>query len=339
MQNLSPIQQMIGSGQFGVNAPMENYNPYIYQQPSNIIPIGNYYQPQQQSYVFQPIGGYQQQPQYQYYHTEQPNSDYYNPYGNMYQQPQYYPNYEYQQNPYIGYNNYNGYKPFISPMQRQHMVEEQVTMMKIKYRMVNNYFHRETNEEELDRRLNPQNKANIPTEEEIKNAEEVRFFQYVDYLSTQPQVNNPAIERAMFMRQMSANWHKELDDHSLCQFLMDDLWKIEREDWIRNNIKVNQGRNLSTVYNSSDYNELLNMHRSSNPYITDILSNSRYDNNINDLEVGMNAVYDRAQRRKAILEGKVPTFISSDETQKRRAEWTKQIIDQIYRKGGTVPNV
>ena len=347
MNNLSPMQQMIYNGQFGAYSPMQNYGygRYINQQPmyTNMIPIGNsYQQPVNNGYVFQPIGGYQQQPQYQYYQSQQPNYDYYNPYGDTFQQQppyQYYSNYGYQQNPYMGYNNYNGYRPFISPLERQRMMSEEMELTKIKLRMVNGYFHEDVSEEELDRMVNPQNKANIPTEEEIRNNEEYRFIQYVSYLSTLPQDYSYAAQLGRTIRTMSANMHKELDNHSLCQFLMDDLWKFEREEWIKNNVDRGQGRNLSAVYNSNDYNELLKMHRSSNPYINELLNTSQYDNNIGDLELGMDIALDKARRRQQILEGKVPSFISSDEVQKRRAEWTNHIINQIYNKGGSQSSV
>ena len=349
MNNLSPMQQMIYNGQFGAYSPMQNYgyDQYVNQQPTyaNIIPIGNaYQQPINNGYVFQPIGGYQQQPQYQYYQSQpqQPSYDYYNPYGNTFQQQsyRYYPNYGYQQqNPYMGYNNYNGYRPFVSPLERQRMMSEEMELTKIKLRMVNAYFHEDVSEEELDKMVNPQNKANIPTEEEIRNNEEYRFIQYVSYLSTLPQDYSYAYQLGKTIRTMSENMHKELDNHSLCQFLMDDLWKFEREEWIKNNVDRGQGRNLSTVYNSNDYNELLKMHRGSNPYINELLTTSQYDNNTIDLELGMEAVLDKARRRQQLLEGKVPSFISSDEVQKRRAEWTNHIINQIYNKGGNQSSV
>jgi len=136
---------------------------------------------------------------------------------------------------------------------------------------------------------------------------------------------------------MSYNLHQALDNHSLCEFLEDDLWKLQREFWIRDNLKLNGNRDLSTTYNSSDYNELLKLHNSStSSYVSDLLNNSRYDNNLDDIEIGMKMAFDRERRRKAILEGKVPDFISSDETQKRRHEWTQQLMNQIYRKGGGV---
>ena len=77
---------------------------------------------------------------------------------------------------------------------------------------------------------------------------------------------------------MLDNMHKALDDHSLCTFLEEDLWKLQREQWIADNISPNsRGRNLSATYNSNDFNELLRLHRSSNPYVDELLNNSRYD--------------------------------------------------------------
>ena len=133
--------------------------------------------------------------------------------------------------------------------------------------------------------------------------------------------------------------HDALDNHSMAEFFSDDLWRLERETWIRDNIAKRNGRNLSKTYDSNAYNELLNFHRSNNPYTNQLMNSSRYDNNIDDLELGMNAVYDRERRRQAILNGKIPSFISSEETQKRRNEWTNQLINQIYAKGGKPINV
>lgn len=324
------LQEMIQTGQFGATSPMQQtgYNPYMNQQQpySNIVPFGGYQQPSNNGFIFQPV----QNTNYQYSYYQAPKYDYYNPYG----APQQY-QYNYQ-NPYAGYTSYGGYRPFISPMQQERMIGEQVELMKIKHRIVNAYFHKDVPEEELDKQLNPQNKVNMPTFEEQKNEQEYRFMQYLSYLATQPQIESMAEHQAKILRQMSENMHRELDNHSLCQFLEDDLWRLEREEWIRKYINRNQGRNLSATYNSNDYNELLKMHRSSNPYINELLNTSHYDNNIDDYEMGMGSVYDRARRRQAILEGKVPSFISSEETQKRRAEWTNQIMQQIYKKGGNI---
>ena len=69
------------------------------------------------------------------------------------------------------------------------------------------------------------------------------------------------------------------------------------------------------------------MHKSSNPYVNELLDTSRYDNNLDDMEIGLPQILDMQRRRKQVIEGKVPTYISSEETQRRRHE--------IYNKGGT----
>lgn len=347
-QYQSPIPQMIQSGQFGVNSPIQQtgYNPYMnqqqpqiygntyipqYQQPqvygnpySNITSIGmpQYQQPQQNNnFVFQPINN-----NYTYY--QEPRYNYYDPYGAG------------QQNPYAGYQNYGGYSPFITPAQQQRQVTEQVELMKIKHRIVAGFYGKTLDEEELDRLVNPQNKANIPTAEEVANIQEAQFMNYLSTLARMPPQYKTATDiEAEYMRLYSENLHRELDNHSMAQFFDEDLWKLQREEWIRENISKNYGRNLSTTYNSNDYNELLNMHRSSNPYINKLMDDSRYDNNIDDLELGMNIVYDKERRRQAILEGRIPSFISSKENQERRNKWTNSILDQIYEKGGRLPNV
>lgn len=336
----SSIPQMIQQGQFGVSSPIQQtgYNPYTNQQQmyngyqyNNMVPLNALpYNKANNNFVFQPINGYNNYYQPQRY-------DYYNPYGqqqNIY--GGYYPPTQYY-NPYTGYQSYGNYSPFISPVQQQKMAAEQVALMKIKYKIAAAWDGKVLDEEELDRRINPQNEVNRLTVEQIAERQETEFINYVSALSRMPmQYENNADREARLMREYSANFHAEFDNHSLAEFLYDDLWKFEREEWIRENIIKSAGRNLSTTYNSNEYNELLNMHRSSSPYINDILNTSRYDNNIDDLEIGMNVVYDKERRRQAILSGKIPSFISSEETQKRRAAWTSQIMDQIYKKGAGI---
>jgi hypothetical protein len=346
-QEMSPMQQMIYTGQFGTSAPMQQntgFNPYTQmpqQQPYNNMvqynqyPVYNNYNYQPQGYginqqnnnfVFQPVGGYQQ-----------PIYDYYNPYGNTFsqyrQQPQYYQYGQYnqpqmyQQQPYAQYG-YNNYTPYYSPLQRQQQMNEQVEMMKIKFRIVDKFFHRETDEEKLDQMLNPYNKANVPTPEQQKAMQHEQLMHELCRMADSGIQYETQLSRdGAYIRAMSENMHKALDNHSLCQFLEEDLWRLQREQWIAENISPNRGRNFSTVYNSNEYNELLNLHRSSNPYVNEMLSNSRYDNNMDDLAIGMDLAYDRARRKQALLEGKVPTFISDEETQRRRAEWTSQVIN------------
>ena len=90
------------------------------------------------------------------------------------------------------------------------------------------------------------------------------------------------------------------------------------------------------MYSSKDYNELLNMHRSSNPYINDLFNQAKYDNNINDMELGLAEVFERERRRRNVLEGKLPTYISSPEVQAQRRAFTEELMSQIYQKKGGV---
>lgn len=343
------MQGMIYNGAFGTNGPMtpQGFNPY----QNNIIPFGNnqpmiqpqqqyqcntygIQQPQNNGLVFQPVGGYIQQSPYNSY-IQQQQSNYYNPYGNTFSQYNMGNGYSPYGNSY-SYSNYGGYSPFISPVAIQQYQNQQVELFKMKYRLANHYVGNEINEEYLDRLCNPNNPIHQKTEEQRSIDEDHRFMQYVSKVANgQIQVPRPqAYREADILNQMSYNKHQALDHHSLCQFLEEDLWRLQREEWIRQNIKINGGRDLSAVYNSSDFNELLRLHNSStNPYISELLNNSKYDNNLDDVEIGMNMAFEKERRRKAILEGKVPEFISSDETQKRRHEWTQQLMNQIYRKG------
>ena len=349
------MQSMIYDGAFGSSGPMisQGFNPY----QNNIIPFGNYntqmIQPQQYQYynnpygnqpqnnglIFQPVGGYQPS-QYGAY-VQQQQSNYYNPYGNTFNQIPYGIN-QSSYSPYgnsYSYSNYSGYSPFISPMAMQQYQNQQVELFKIKYRLANHYVGRDVDEEYLDKLCNPNNPIHQKTEEQKSIDEDHRFMQYVSAVANGfIQVPKSQAQReADILNLMSYNMHQALDHHSLCQFLEEDLWRLQREEWIRQNIKINGDRDLSAVYNSNDFNELLKLHNSStNPYVSDLLNDSRYDNNLDDIEIGMNMAFDRERRRKAILEGKVPTFISSDETQKRRHEWTQQLMNQIYRKGSGV---
>lgn len=333
------MQGMIYSGAFGTSGPMnpQGFNPY----QNNIIPFGNYNQPQQNNgLVFQPVGGYQQPSPYGGYIQQQQNN-YYNPYGNTFNQSPYgtaQSGYNSYGNSY-SYNNYRGYMPFISPVAMQQYQNQQIELFKIKYRLANHYIGKDVDEEYLDRLCNPNNKIYKKTEEQLAVDEDHKFMQYVSNVANgRISVPRPqAYREADILNQMSNNMHQALDNHSLCQFIEEDLWKLQREEWIRQNIKVNSNRDLSAVYNSNDFNELLRLHNSStNPYVSDLLNISRYDNNLDDIEIGINMAFEKERRRKAILEGRVPEFISSNETQKRRHEWTQQLINQVYRKGSGV---
>jgi hypothetical protein len=142
----------------------------------------------------------------------------------------------------------------------------------------------------------------------------------------------PQMQLAQFLRRKITNYHQYFDNHSMCEFFEEDYPRLEREFWIEENIKRNGLRDMSTTYNSKAYNELLNLHHSSNPYINEIMNNARYDNNLDDMEIGLAEMFERERRRRNLLEGKLPQYISSPEIQKARAEYTQQLMDQIYKK-------
>lgn len=317
-----PIQNMINNGQFGYNMPMQNnngmYNPYAMQQNqmySNIIPIGQTgYNQTQQNMVFAPVmgtGGYYQQ--------QQPQYDYYDPYGaKRYGNP--YANY--------GYNN-----QYYNPQRQQKLEQERRNQMKLKYRIVDGFFGRERSDEELDYLLTP--KVNRMSQEEIDLANEYNTMKMYNNLCNNPPMMNSAIATAQYINNSYNAIHEAYDTHSLTEFLHEDLWRINLKEWEDEHIKF-KGRDMSSAYNSDQYNELLNMHRSSNPTINELLDSSRYDNNIDDMEIGLDVILDMQKRRKAVLEGKVPSYISSNEAQQRRSEFMSKILGQI---GGGNNNV
>ena len=290
------IPQMIQNGQFGVSSPIQQtaYNPY-----NNMMPLNASYQQQPtNNFVFQPIN----------YGYQPPQQNYYNPYGNP--QQNYYDPYGQQQNYYNPYGQQSYYSPYgqpqaiYNPMIMMQQIEQannqHLAVLKAKYRVAAAYSGKNVTDEELDRMLNPQNKSNIPSEAEsaaIRDHQAMvalyNSFEHAAYYES-------AFDRqTRIMQEYSANYHKEFDNHSLAQFLDEDLWKLQREDWIRKNINRSASRNLKNTYNSNDYNELIELHRSSNPYIRDLLNNSRYDNNIDDLELGMDFV--RAKQQSGII--------------------------------------
>jgi hypothetical protein len=219
---------------------------------------------------------------------------------------------------------------------------QHLAVLKAKYRVAAAYSGKNVTEEELDRMLNPQNKSNIPSEAEsaaIRDHQAMvalyNSFEHAAYYES-------AFDRqTRIMQEYSANYHKEFDNHSLAQFLDEDLWKLQREDWIRKNINRSASRNLKNTYNSNDYNELLELHRSSNPYIRDLLNNSRYDNNIDDLELGMDFVRAKQQRALSVRNMEIPSIsmVSSKETQERRAAFSNSIMNIIKSNKGLSLNV
>ena len=368
-----PNQQMMYGGY--PNQPMQMPMGYPTQQPMQQMgyPNNNGYvfQPlNQQPVMQQQTGKVDCFDPYGYYanRDKNQNNNLYNNYRNpvfqqqpMYQQPTYqqydtynqsrYMTTQQEQNPIRVYFNpldgYDGYRadpyaynpyssPFITPQQRREL-EAYVNMMTLKHRIVDSYFGRTTDVKAIERRYNPNyHKA---TNDEQQTYEE---FKYISWVA---QTAIPATQSEIAMRDrdriiaISTNNHREFDNHSLFQFLNDDLWKLEREAFLRENLTPKADRDLSSMYDSDDYNRLVQMHMeaSGNPYAKALLDNTRYDNNLDDIEMGMAATLDRARRKKAILEGKVPEFISSSEVQDRRNKFINHVLEMMYKKNGGAP--
>ena len=345
---MNELPTMIQNGMFGSNQPISGggYNPYsnpmmmaqgygvvqpqllfnippMQQQFNNMIPIGNFnynttafaQQQPNQGFVFQPVTAYNLNPY-------QPRQDYYNPFP------------QYNQNPYYSYQGYGGFSPFLSMQKRQDMMNAQISVSKLKCKIAMAMTGTEYDDEKIDILYNPNNPANIKTPEQQDSDREWKQVQLFHHYSVNPSpIDYPEKHLANFMQLQIKNYHDAFDQHSLCEFIEEDYPRLMREFWIAENIKKNATRDLSSVYSSKEYNELLNMHRSSNPYINDLLNQSRYDNNIDDVEVGLAELFDREKRRRNLLEGKLPTYISSPEVQAQRRAFTESLMAQIYQKG------
>ncbi len=352
------LYNTIQNGGFGSTAPMQQtagFNPYSGGMMSppmgNIVPFGyvNYGIPnvQQQTGgpIFQPIPQqYFQQPQYQ----SPFGGDYNNPYATtfaayrqqqqmMYPQQQYYGGYGYPSGAMMGYYG-SGYNPnmYISPMYRQQQIQQQKSVTMLKYEIAAAVTGKQLNtqklEEALETKYNPTSVYEKMSEEERRNLADWNSIIQMSQIANNPYIETLGQNVARMMREQSANYHRELDHHSLFQFLEEDLWKLQREFWIAENINRNQNRNLSGTYDSKEYNELLNLHNSSNPYINQLLNDSRYDNNQYDEELGMNIAFNAEKRRLEFKRNPLPDYISSEETQRRRHLWTEAILNGIYNK-------
>jgi hypothetical protein len=351
----------IQNGGFGTNAPMQygaGFNPYYggmappprYQTMGNMVPLGggvnvyNTVQPQQQQYnngmVFQPIPQqYYQQPQYQ----SPFGGDYNNPYATTFaayrqQQQIGYPQQFSGNFGYPGGGMYGGYNPnfYVSPMYRQQQIQQLKSMDKLKYEIAAGFKGKSIDMEKLDQaleaRYNPSSQYEKMSEEERSNLSNWNTLVQMSQMANNPYLETGGRSIARMMIEQSANYHRELDNHSLFEFLQNDLWKLQREYWIAQNISRGYNRNLSSTYDSKEYNELLKLHNSANPYIDQILNDSRYDNNLYDEELGMSLAFDPEKRKAQITRKPLPTYISSEETQRRRHEWTNLILNGIYNK-------
>ena len=222
-----PIPQYGSYGYMGMNPQPLPMNPYAIPQPS-----ANY----------------------------RPKVDYYNPYPEFYNRP-YTPLYR----PFNG----NRFSPYVSMAQQREYRDKYIEMQKVRYRTACIGAGIKVTDEEIDALFNPQQHKIEKTPEQIAEEQNWREVQRYMYYANNPipYVVTPEESTAIYMQTYSRNFHNAFDNHSLCEFLEEDLPRLMREFWIAENIKKNSDRDMRGIYNSSDYNSILEMHARSNPYI------------------------------------------------------------------------
>ena len=318
---VSRIPQVFNTIPVPIQVPPTNQVPL--QQPTTVN-VGT------TGYVFQPI--FPNAPSPYGYNT--PRVDYYNPFPE-YQSQQFNYGYGYM----TPYNNqrFNPiYSPFMSVQRREQMVNQQVNKEKLKVKIAMGFLDKTVTDEELDIMTNPNNPANLKSSEQVNIDQQWSEITRLKAMCDNPSYLSPEQQNGYILRQRIANFHQAFDQHSLCQFLEDDFPRLLREQWISENVKRNATRQLNGTYDSNDYNELLKMHVSSNPYINQLLDNSRYDNNKSDHEVGtieiLKQMRDRAQEQLNGYGKGLPTYISSPEVQAQRHQFIEELTSQLYQK-------
>lgn len=312
---------MVENPTTNTTAPGYNFNPVV-QQPPNAYPqlacgghnpfspYSKFRQQMQQPVETNPLKTFIQ------INNRESNM----PYGGMYINP--------YQNPYMGVN------PYAQMQARQNAMDEQVKVQKMKAQMICKVKGIEYDDEYYDKMFNPNNPANRPSEKEIQQQKE---WDWMVRASAQFHsgifVDCPEYARARNIQQYMRNYHTMFDNHSMFEFLNNDLWKLELEDWMKENLDLGGDRDLSGMYNSEEYNRLIEMHCQQNPEIKQLFDILRYDErtkhmSAGDIASGLGGLYDRTQRIKNILNGKLPQFISDDEAQKRRRLFTETVLQQ-----------
>ena len=123
-----------------------------------------------------------------------------------------------------------------------------------------------------------------------------------------------------------------LEGHSLYQFLNDDLWKLERDEWERNNLLRFEDRMLNKTYNSNHYLEMLKAHRMNLIMQGYIEADPEYDyGSVYSEDDHPKFVVDPVTGRKSIKFPSVPKYLHSEEIEKRRHEWTDMVINGKYK--------
>ena len=292
--------------------------------------------------------------QQQQYPIQNSNQTNYNPYGvpgynssnNPNQQYNYYnpfPNYNQNNNPnfnerfwYLNNNGYH-YTPYVSMQQQEEFRNQQIELAKIKYRKMCVWCGEEYDEEYAERLFDPYYDESIDkTDEQLAEDyqwnEMLRIMWYTDH----PDPRYVSYEQALAYSIQTTlyEYHKALDNHSLCYFLEEDYPRMMREFWILENINKNADRDLRKTYNSHDYNELLKVHAASNPYLSRVLNRSE---NKSDEEVGLNELLLSRSNPNFKTQSK-PSFLDNPEIIEQRRKYTEAILELAKGKPSSVIN-
>lgn len=372
MDITSYMKNLINRGEFGNNSPvaqsnyglqtthMESGQQYQYNN-------GGYYQysqynqqPQYYNNPYQNNGyGYNQQPYYNNGYGQQQYGYTNGGYNNYQQQPYYNNGYKYNQQQYgYGYNNgynrqpygygggyYNDLKSrqeYLKELKRQEENERYVKACKLRFykkpngeRLTEEEIDRIVNRDKYEREEMLKRQRRISDEERIREAEWQRDVQLYNSLNRQEASYTPARAIAAKLAEKEKAFHEKYDNCGLVEMINRELPLLMYEQWLEKNKVPDPRCDLSRGYSRDNYNELLNMHNnngSRNPFTRNLLDNSKYDNNTNDVALGMNLAFDEERKRRNLLEDKVPQFISSEEVQERRHRFTNAIMQQLYQK-------
>lgn len=269
-----------------------------------------------------------------------PNS---NPYNQSYYNPYNRHNVDYN-NPFPEYYNggyYNRYRPFISAQQQEQINQMYFRTSQIRQKLICGIIGRKYNEEEF-------NKINAPidnsayynediTEEQFKAEQNWMDVQRFYYYSMNPNRYYKSEEQrtAEWLQAYLTEYHRRYDNHSLCEFFEEDLPRLEHELWVSKYIDKNSSRNLKSIYNTDDYNRLLSIHASNDPYINTILNDSKYDNNT-DLEQDMGLVELLHKHRNKQFQNPpmsaFQSYINRPEIQEQRKRFNEELYGQLYKK-------
>ena len=234
------------------------------------------------------------------------------------------------------YNPYSFNTYGMNPMAQQQRADNAINIRKLKLRLMAGYFGRTISDDNLDILTNPSNPVNVMPQEDQECLNQYRMLQQLNQLSLRPvQPMSKTQYDAACMAAAQASFDQTYGNDDMFTFFNKTSWRILNEIYEHENY-VDNSRNLGRTYNSAEFNELLNMHNSSNPYINQLMDDSRYDNNQDDLEVGLNLAFERAKRRQSIMNGPAnPSgrYLTTPEMQKKREAWTQTIMNQILSKG------